>query len=100
MPTASVTVPHTLGQAEAAARLRMFIASIKQQYDGQVEDLRDELGADGGVFSFTVQGMKLAGTLAVRPTEVEVGCELPLLAAMFKGRIETELRDHLTRVLQ
>ena len=36
----------------------------------------------------------------MRESEVEVRCELPFLAAMFKGRIESEVREHLTRVLR
>ena len=37
MPKMSVTVPHTLGQAEAAKRLGGFMDAIKQKYADQMK---------------------------------------------------------------
>ncbi len=100
MPTASATVPHSLGSAEATRRLTQLVDLIKQRYGDQVEHLEEDLSGNQGRFSFTYQGIKIGGTLEVQETAVTVDCELPMLAAMFKGRIESELREKLADVLR
>lgn len=99
MPKASVAVPHSLGKDEAATRVKRMIEEVKQSYGDKIDDLDERVDGDSGVFSFAVQGVKLKASYAVTDREVTVDCDLPMLAAMFKGRIEEQLHDHLSRGL-
>ena len=50
-------------------------------------------------FSFTTHGVTIKGNVAAEPEEVKVDASLPLVAVMFKSRIEEQLRSELGRVL-
>ena len=100
VPTASATVPHNLGREAARSRLTQFVDRIRQKYGDQVENLAEDLSGEPGTFSFTYQGLEIKGTLVVEETAVTVACQLPFLAAMFKDRIESGLREQLAGVLQ
>jgi hypothetical protein len=99
MPSISVAVPHTLGQEEAASRLKQGFGSIRQTYEQHVSDLEETW--DGSVlsYSFKTFGFTIKGTVAVEPSEVKLYSSLPLAAVMFKGTIEQQIRDQMTKLL-
>lgn len=99
MPKLSMAVPHSLGQAEASERLKGLLARIKERHQDSVSNLQEEWLEDGLRFSFTTFGFKIAGLGTVGPSDVNLDIDLPFAALMFKGKIEQEMRDTLTRVL-
>ena len=50
-------------------------------------------------FGFTTFGFPIKGAIAVEPAEVKLDGDLPFAAMMFKGKIEQEFKDALTRLL-
>lgn len=100
MPKLSLSVPHSLGQQEAGERLKSFLAFIKERHADKVSDLQEEWGENSLKFSFKTYGFKVAGVATVEESEVKVDTDLPFAAMMFKGKIEQEMRDALTRVLR
>ncbi len=100
MPRISITVPHELGQAEASSRLQGFTNKIKEKYADQIKDLEEEIGENSGRFSFKTMGAKISGDIAISDSEVNLNCDMPFVLAMFKGRIESEMRTQLERVLK
>ena len=99
MPKMSVTVPHQLGQAEAAKRLGGFMEEVQKKYADQLKIVEQNFGETGGTFAFKTMGMTISGRIEVRESEVLVECDLPFAAMMFKGRIEKEMRESLVKVL-
>ncbi len=99
MPTSKVSVAHTIGQQEAMTRLQGFAAGLRERYKDMIKDLEEKVEGNKGIFSFKTMGMKVAGTLLVEDQNVTVTMDLPLAAMLFKGRIEGEVREQLTRKL-
>jgi hypothetical protein len=94
-----VVVPHALGQEEALARLQRFLEDIERQYAPQVSDVRGEWEQNRLEFGFVASGLSIDGAMVVEHEVVEVSGPLPLIAAMFRGRIEQTIRDELARLL-
>ena len=99
MPKLHVTVPHSLGTEEAKSRIQGAIADAKTRYADRVSDLSERWEGDRGEFSGRAMGFKVSGDIAVRTDAVEITGDLPFAAAMFKGQIETMIRDRATKLL-
>lgn len=99
MPSLTLNVPHSLGQQQAAERLRGFIGQVSRKYQDQIKDVNEEWTGDTLRFGFKTFGVRIDGTLEVREDTVDVQADLPFAAMMFKGRIEQEIRDALTKAL-
>jgi hypothetical protein len=99
MPGISLVVPHALGQEEAVTRLRDRVGAVRQMYQQQVSDLQETWVGNVLNYSFKTFGFTIQGTVAVEPAEVKLDASLPLAAMMFRGTIEKQIRDHMTRLL-
>jgi putative polyhydroxyalkanoic acid system protein len=93
VPKLTVVVPHQLTQDQALARIKGLIDRLRQRHGDQVTDLQEQWNGYTGTFSGKSRGMQLAGMIAVRPHDIEVSGQLPLLASAFKGQIEQRIRD-------
>jgi len=100
MPRLIVEVSHQVGQAAASQRIRDAAAAVEQQYAAQVSELVQRWNGHSLDFSFRTYGLRFSGTLAVQSQQVQVHCNLPLAAAMFKAQIERTMRDELDKILR
>ena len=94
-----VSVSHRLSQDEALRRIQAAVAHAKAQYSEKIHDLRDNWHAYVGAFEVSGMGQKASGTAAVNPSDVTVQITLPFAASLFKSKLESGLRDTLTRIL-
>jgi len=99
MPKVNIAIAHQLGQEEASRRLQERFHTIKEQFGGQISDLEEEWEGDSLKFGFKTFGMKVTGSVASEPAEVKVAADLPMAAMMFKGTIEQQIRDELSKML-
>ncbi len=99
MPNVTISIPHVLGQEEATRRLQERFHLVKDQFGGHISDLEEEWEPNGLRFGFRVMGQKISGSVASEPSNVQVAANLPIAALMFKGTIEQQIRDELTRML-
>lgn len=99
MPKFGVRVPHTLSQVEAHSRLERFAEVLQQKYQDKVSDLSQSWEGDTLNFSFKSYGIQLKGGIAVNDKDLELNGELPFAAMMFKGKIESEIREQLERIV-
>ena len=99
MPKLTLEVAHTLGQEEAARRLKQRFADAGQSYQKQVSDLRQQWDGHTFSFGFLAMGMKVAGTVAVEQAKVKLAAELPFAAMLFKGAIEHRIREEVGGML-
>ncbi len=100
MPKVSITLPHALGRDQAAERLKSFMERLKEKHQDQVGNLQEEWAGDTLKFSFTTFGFKIAGLGTLAESEVKMDIDLPFAAMIFKGKIEGEIRETLTRILR
>lgn len=99
MPKMSFTVPYSIDQAAAVEKLKSFVPAIKQRYGGQVSNVTEEWVGDVLKFAFTTFGFTIKGDLDVQPNQVVLDGELPFAAMMFKGKIESEFKENLAKLL-
>jgi hypothetical protein len=99
MPSLKLAFPHQLGQEEAVARLKNLLSKVKNKYQDQVSNLSESWNENTLTFGFTTYGFKVAGDVIVEPSEVRLDGQIPFAAMMFKGKIESALREQLAREL-
>lgn len=99
MPSIKVSVPHKLGQEEATRRLKNFIQEMREQYGSQAKNVQETWNGNTGQFSMDVMGMTLRGTLNIEPDQASMEADLPMAAMMFKGKIESQVRDKMGSLL-
>jgi hypothetical protein len=99
MPRVSIEAPHALDEEEAVRRLKEKTSELKRAYDGQYSDLNEQW--DGNAYSFGVKavGMKVSGTGKVEAQRVLLDVDVPLAAIMFKGMIQSRVREELDKLL-
>lgn len=92
MPRYRTEVAHTLGQAEALARLRALAEQARN-----VSDLSGTWSDNKFEFSVTAQGIGLRGTLHVEADAIRFDGRLPLLAMPFASWIPRVLKKGLAQ---
>jgi putative polyhydroxyalkanoate system protein len=99
MPKFGVRVPHTLTKDEARSRLERFVEMIEQKYAGKVSDLQQSWEGDTLKFHFKSYGFAFDGGITVADHELNLAGDMPFAAMMFKGKIESDFRESLEKVV-
>jgi hypothetical protein len=99
MPKFGFQVPHELTQQEARSRLERFAEMLEEKFKGQVSDLEQSWEDDTLRFRFKTYGIQINGGIAVTDKALDFAGELPFAAMMFKGKIESEFREQLERLV-
>jgi hypothetical protein len=99
MPQFNVSVPHHTTKEQATEKVKFLLDKIGQKYANQIKDLEQEFEGDKLNFSFKTLGIKVSGEGTVDDENVNIKGNLPLAAMMFKGKIESDLREELKRMM-
>jgi hypothetical protein len=100
MPQFNVQVPHTLPETEARERLNRFVDILRQKFQDSVSDLQQEWDGNTLRFQFTTFGIPLKGGITVDERQLEVKGDLPFSAMLFRGKIESSIREQLERLVR
>ena len=99
MPKFGVTVPHHLTKDEARSRLERFVEVLQTKFAGKVSDLNQSWEGDTLKFGFKTFGIQLTGGIAVNDDNLKLDGDLPFAAMMFKGKIESDIKEQLERIV-
>lgn len=99
MPDLSVTVPYQIPQAEALRRIQAHVAQLKAQNADKISKLEESWDGYAGRFSASGMGQSASGNILVNPSEVIIEMTLPFAAMFFRGKIESAIRENLSRLL-
>lgn len=99
MPKFGVTVPHQLTKEEARHRLERFVEILNTKFEGKVSDLNQSWEGDTLKFSFKTFGIQLKGGITVNQDNLNLDGELPFAAMMFRGKIESDIKEQLERIV-
>ena len=96
MPKITVRVPNSDPKA-ALAKIRPALEKTVTDFQGH--DL--ELTGDDSALAFKFKSMAftISGRAIAETTDVVVEVDLPFAAMMFKGKIESEIRESLERIV-
>lgn len=100
MPKLNFELSHDHTKDEVKSRLERFAEALQSKYKDQVGDLQQSWAGDTMSFGFKTMGVKLAGDMIVHDDKLVVDGDLPFAAMMFKGKIESEMREQLGRLLR
>lgn len=100
MPKLNLEIPHALSADEAKSRLERKVEFLQGSYGSQVKDMTQSWNGNTLNFGFKTMGMRFDGDLAVEDNRVVLNGDLPFAAMMFKGKIESEIRHQLERLLK
>jgi putative polyhydroxyalkanoate system protein len=100
VPKINMEIPHALKVEEAKSRLERMAESLESRYGGQVKDMSQSWVGNLLTFGFKTMGMRFDGNVGVEDNKVVVNGDLPFTAMMFKGKIESEIRQQLERILR
>jgi hypothetical protein len=92
-------VPHKLSADEAKSRLERFIETLQAKFGEKVSDLHQAWSGNTLTFAFKTFGFKIAGAIDSLDNKLDVSGDIPFAAMMFKGKIETEIREQLGRLM-
>jgi putative polyhydroxyalkanoate system protein len=98
MPKFQMSIAHGLGVDELRDRVERTVAYLKQEY--ALSDVEEQWIDSTLRFAFRVKGFRITGSIGLGPEEVSVVAKIPMVAAMFKGRIEAQLRQAIERSLE
>jgi hypothetical protein len=99
MPKFNVTVPHALTPAEATDRLNRFADVLREKFKDSVSNLEQTWDGGALLFRFKTFGFPLSGKVTVGEKNLVVDGDLPFTAMMFKGKIESSIREQLERLM-
>lgn len=99
MPKFGVRVPHQLTKDEARTRLERFVEMLQQKFEGQVSDLTQSWEGDKLGFRFKTYGIQLDGGITITDSELNLAGDMPFSAMMFRGKIESAIREQLERLV-
>ena len=88
-----VSIPHTLGQAEATSRLRRGLGRVRADYS-RVMSIDEETWSDNRLnFRIRALGQACSGTIEVLENSVRLEVTLPWLLAKLAERLVPAIRN-------
>lgn len=99
MPKLKLTIKHDLQQDEAKKRMQQAFSKMLDTNAENITNVTHNWQANTATFSFDVKGFSLTGGVQVEAKTVQLHCVVPLLAMIFKSKIEELLRKGLTDLL-
>jgi hypothetical protein len=99
MPKFSVKVPHALAHEDVVERLTRFADILREKFKDSVSELEQKWDGEDVAFRFKSFGMAIAGKIKIEENQLVVDGDLPFSAMMFKGKIESAIREQLDRLM-
>lgn len=95
----TITVVHNLTRDEAVSRIKNLLHDLKTQHAEKIGELHEEWERNTGKFNFSAMGFPVSGTLIVKPLQVEISGNLPLIAIPFKEKIANMIKNRAETLL-
>lgn len=78
---------------ESHNHAKELLEDIKKEFIDKIDDLKEEWDGDKGKFSFLIKGLPVSGIIIAEHTKMEISITLPWQATLFKGKIESVIRE-------
>lgn len=83
-----------------AVKIKGLLAALKKEHAEKITEVTETWDKFICQFSFKYSGMHISGTILVEVTEVTITGELPVLALLYKDKIESNIREHAENLLK
>lgn len=88
-----VSVPHQLSEDEALRRIKLLVADLKTRYGTQVSNVTEQWRDNRCEFSLKMKMFKIAGSILVQGSAVEIRGKMPPGTGRFEGRAKSLIED-------
>lgn len=95
----TVNIPHNLPRPEAEERIKKLLDNVKTKFGSMIQNLEEEWHGDTGDFKFKMSGQPVSGSLHLNDASITVNLVLPLIASMFKGKIQSVIEEEGAKIL-
>ena len=95
-----VSIPHSLGKAEATRRLQTGVTRMKTQFGSQIASFDEQWAEDRMTFRVGAMGQTVSGHLDVLEDAVRVEVQLPWILAMVAEKAKTFIEKQGTLMLE
>jgi hypothetical protein len=99
MPNLNMVIPHQLSQDEALKRIKVMLHKLKTEHPDKIHEVNEHWTGYSGEVAFTAQSFLFSGTITVEPTQIKLEADLPLMAMLFKTKIEETIRIEAEKLL-
>ncbi|WP_425398591.1 polyhydroxyalkanoic acid system family protein [Aeoliella sp.] len=100
MPQFNISVPHYTTKEEATEKVKFLLEKLGDAYGNLIKDLKQDFTGDKLDFSFRTMGATVTGEGTVDDENVNVKGNLPITLMMFKGKIESDLKGSLEKLMK
>jgi hypothetical protein len=98
MPSFSTTVSHSLEKQAAIEKLKGLMDNMRNKYK-EATDVQGVWIGNVMNFSLKVMGFSIQGKVTVEDKVATVEGQLPIAAALFRGRIEDSIKTEMEKGL-
>ena len=98
--TISLSLPHDLGEAEAKRRLVTGIADARAKHPTYLQNARETWNGNTMEFTASAVGQTVTGRILVEAKQLHIQIDLPLLLAMFAGRLVPQIEAEGRKLLK
>lgn len=95
-----VSIPHSLGKAEALRRLQGGMSSLKSQFSDKIASIDESWAGDRMDFRVGAMGQNVSGNVQVMEEQVRVEVQLPWILAMVAEKAKTFIQKQGTLMLE
>ena len=95
-----VSIPHSLGKAEATRRLQGGVGQLKSQLGDKVATIEEQWAGDRMSFRVGAMGQTVTGHLDVMEDSVRVEVQLPWMLAMMAEKAKGYIQKQGTLMLE
>ncbi len=95
-----VSIPHSLGKAEATRRLRDGVGQMKSQFGDKIATVEEQWAGDRLNFRVGALGQTVTGHLDVADDSVRVEVQLPWVLAMVAEKARGLIQKQGTLLLE
>lgn len=96
----TIAIKHKLENIEAKRRISSAIGELSNSYSTIIKSPTVIWKGNRVSLGVTIKGVAVSGKIEINKEEVTMNFGIPLVAIMFKKKIETEIRTYLQRVLE
>jgi putative polyhydroxyalkanoate system protein len=96
----SITLPHTLGVAEAKRRVQDQIERLRTEYIDKIGQSQIGWAGDQARISVSALGQTAAGTIDVLPDSLRIEVKLPWVMAAISGKLQGFLTTNAADALR
>lgn len=95
----TIEIQHNLEQYESKVRIKSLISDLSKKYPDLVKKPKEKWNNYHADLAATIKGVSVNGTIEIKEGVVVLDFGIPLVALMFKRKIETEVRVYLQKYL-